>query len=260
MKCQYCGKELNDGVHFCNNCGQTVDIINDTHKNTDAFWTRENNQKKREIVERIEAVQRKCERIQEELFHGRKLNYRKNFFRVMLVLLILCICVLIYDMYKIYGNMNEHFSDLCIAAMFTIIVHFLIIAVAVIVIKHGPIGLLYLLIPIFGNYYLLYSVICGIVRLFVPLKKDEVIIMKDFKRKTVEMKVLKETEKDLKAGLELIDKGIMVTLGLKQNKTIVTKQKGVDGWLITTVLAIIILVVAFAISYYFAPIIRNNIL
>ena len=87
-----------------------------------------------------------------------KIKVQKAIFRIMLVLLILCTGVLAYAIYKSYENVSEPFFSLCIAATFTTVVHLMIIAFATIIIKKGPVGLLYPLIPVFGYYYLLYSV------------------------------------------------------------------------------------------------------
>lgn len=226
MKCQYCGAELKEGALFCDNCGQAVDVANNTKQNMDAFWQEENTQKQREVVEQIAGLKGKCEQIQSSISRGRKLKSRKHFFRIMFVLFILCAGVLAFAVYKSYENVSEPFFSLCIAATFTIVSHIMIMAFATIIIKKGPVGLLYPLIPIFGYYYLLYSVFCGIGRMFVPLKKDEAVFVKGLSEKFVDMKLLKKEEKDLKAGLALIDKGILDNPELRHlKKTIVTEKK-----------------------------------
>lgn len=259
MKCQYCGAEIKEDALFCDSCGQAVDATNGTKQNMDAFWQKENNQKQKEVVEQIAGLKGKCEQIQGAIFCGKKLKSRKHFFRIMLLLFILCAGVLAYAIYRSYENASEPFFSLCIAATFTIVAHIMIIAFATIVIKKGPVGLVYPIIPIFGYYYLLYSVFCGIGRLFVPLKKDEAIFVKGLHEKYVDMKLLKKEEKDLKAGLALIDKGILDSPELKHlKKTIVTEKKGINGWQVTTVIVIIVLAAVFAVSYYFAPMIINS--
>ncbi len=261
MKCQYCDAEIKEGTLFCNNCGQAVDAANETKQNMDDFWQKENNKKQKETIEQIAGLKGKCDQIQDVLFRGGKLKSRKHFFRIMLVLFILCAGALAFAIYKSYENGSEPFFSLCIAATFTMVVHVLIIAFATIIIKKGSVGLLYPIIPVFGYYYLLYSVFCGIGRLFVPLKKDEIIFVKGLREKSVDMKLLKKEEKDLKAGLALIDKGILDTPELKHlKKTIVTEKKGINGWQVTTVIVIIILAAVFVVSYYFAPMILNSII
>lgn len=259
MKCQYCGAEIKEGALFCDNCGQAAEATNGTKQNMDSFWQKENTQKQRDVVEQIAGLKGKCEQIQGAISRGKKLKSRKQFFRIMLVLLILCTGVLAYAIYKSYENVSEPFFSLCIAATFTTVVHLMIIAFATIIIKKGPVGLLYPLIPVFGYYYLLYSVFCGIGWLFVPLKKDEAIFVKGLREKSVDMKLLKKEEKDLKAGLALIDKWILDTPELKHlKKTIVAEKKSINGWQVTTVIVIIVLAAVFAVSYYFAPMIINS--
>lgn len=258
MKCQYCGAKINDSALFCNSCGQAVDDSSILKKNMDSFWQNENNNKQQEIIKQLEGLSVRCEHIQETVARGKKLESRKLFFESMLIFLILAISILGYSIYKIYGNADEQIFNLCISAVVTIIADLIITTYATIIIEDGAIGLFYPLIPIFGYYYFLCSVCGGLGRLIVPLKKDEKAFVTELRVKVDEMKLLKKEEKDLKAELVLIDKNILDDPTLKYlKKHIVNEKKCINGWQVTTVIAVIVLIVIFVSFHYFAPTITN---
>ncbi len=259
MNCQYCGAEIKEGALFCDNCGQAVDTPKDNKQNMDAFWQKENSQKQKDVIEQIAGLKGKCEQLQGAISRGKKLKSRKHFFRIMLVLFLACAGALAFGIYQSYEKMSEPYFALVIASAFTLTAHLVFAGFAILIIKKGPKGLLYPLIPIFGYYYFLYAMLCGFGHLFVPLNKDEAAFVKSLRLKYMDMNILKKEEKELKAGLALIDKGILDTPSLKHlKKTIVTEKNGINGWQITTVIAIIIIAAVFAVSYYFAPMIISS--
>ena len=176
---------------------------------------------------------------------------------MLFLLLLPCIAVLAYSIYKAsdnLANLTEPYISLCVASMLTITFVLLVAAYATMIIKKGGVGIFYPLIPIFGYYYLLYSIFCGIKRLFAPLEKNEAVYAKGLKVKVLELGLLKKEEKDLKTGLSIVDKNILKdpTL-LELKKTIVTEKRKVNGWQVSSVIFFILIVVVFGLSYYFAP-------
>lgn len=110
---------------------------------------------------------------------------------MLFLLLLPCIAVLAYSIYKANDNLTEPYMSLCIASILTMTFVLLIAAYATMIIKKGGVGVFYPLIPIFGYYYLLYSIFCGIKRLFAPLEKSEAVYAKGLKVKVLELGLLK---------------------------------------------------------------------
>lgn len=227
MKCQYCDAEIKEGALFCDNCGQAVDVTNGTKQNMEAFWQKENTQKQKDIIEQIAGLKGKYEQIQGAIVRGRKLKSRRFFFRVMLVLFIICAGALAFGIYKVNEERSELFFALVIATALTLSAHLIFAGFATIIIWKGPKGLLYLLIPIYGCYYFFDAMLCGFGRLFVPLNKDEATYVKNWRLNYINMKLMKKQEKDLKAGLAVIDKGILNTPSLKHLKKPLLPQREV---------------------------------
>lgn len=254
MKCQYCDADIKDGSLFCENCGQAIEGANASKSGIDAFWQKENSQKQKDVITQLSGLKQKSEQIQNAIALGRRYKSKKHFFKMLFLLLLPCIAVLAYSIYKANDNLTEPYMSLSIASILTITFVLLIAAYATMIIKKGGVGVFYPLIPIFGYYYLLYSIFCGIKRLFAPLEKNEAAYVKGLKVKVLELGLLKKEEKDLKTGLSLVDKNILKdpTL-LELKKTIVTEKRKVNGWQISSVIFFILIVVAFGVSYYLAP-------
>lgn len=145
-----------------------------------------------------------------------------------------------------------------IASIITLVLILIIGGFATLVIKKGAIGILYPLIPLFGYYYFLYSILCGIGKLFVPLEKFEKTFVKELRDKSFEKQLLKREEKDLKSGLALIDKNIFDTVSFEHLKQpIVVDDKSINGWQVATIIVAILLIVFFAVSFKYAPILTE---
>lgn len=254
MKCPYCGAEIDDIALFCDNCGQAVDTVTNTKKNMDAFWQKENNVKQKDTVRQLEDFKEKYKPIQEIISRGKKLKSKNNFFRVMLLLFLICICVLIYAFYTFNEGTTELLLSLVIASLFTIVADLIFVASVILVLDDGPGSLLSVFIPIIGYFTLLHAIALGFCRLFVPLSKDEKAIVKNMRQQYKKLKILKKQEKNLKAGLDLIGKDVFDKESLKHLKrTNYIKISRINGWQIVTTIAIVVLATVFIASYYFAP-------
>lgn len=253
MKCQYCDADIKDGSLFCENCGQAVEGANASKSGIDVFWQKENSKKQKDVITQLSGLKQKSEQIQNAIAFGRRYK-SKNIFKMLFLLLLPYIAVLAYSIYKANDNLTEPYISLSVASILTLTFVLLIAAYATMVVKKGGVGVFYPLIPTFGFYYLLYSIFCGIKQLFVPLEKDEAVYAKGLKVKVLELGLLKKEEKDLKTGLSLVDKNILKdpTL-LELKKTIVTEKRKINGWQVSSVIFFILIVVAFGVSYYFAP-------
>lgn len=259
MKCQYCDADIKDGSLFCDNCGQGVEGAKASKSEIDAFWQKENSQKQKEVIAQLSGLKQKASQIHDAIALGRKYKSKKHFFKMLFISLLPCIAVLVYSIYKANDNLVEPFLSLCMASTFTILFILLVAAYATMVIKKGVAGIFYPLIPIFGYYYLLFSIFCGIKRLFAPLEKDEATYAKGLKVKLLELGLLRKEEKELKAGLSLVDKNILRDPALQElKKTLVAEKKKINGWQVSLVIFFVLIVAVFAVSYYFAPMIYDG--
>lgn len=263
MNCQYCGAELKEHELFCNNCGQAVTNA-DASTNITSFWQGENSKKIKAIIAQIASLEGKCEYVNNSLFLGRKIKSKGIFFRVMLSLFFLFVGTLSYGIYAMYMQENENASKYIIAASIPLILHIVVLTFIRIIDKKGPIGLLYPLIPVFGYYYLLFSALCGIGRMFVPLCQSEKTAVKDLKSDVLDLKILKKEEKDLKTGLSLIDKNMLNNPSLSHlKKDIVVEKKRINKWKIWTIIFPIVQIAVFVLSFYYSATIQsfvNNLL
>ena len=261
MKCQYCGAEIKDGALFCDNCGQAVGNASNADNYTDAFWQKENAQKKKEAIEQLNNLKGKSDEVQAAIAAGKKLESKKFFFKTMLVVLLALVAALAFSIFQAVTSSSDLYTELSVTLGITLVALLRYIAYATMIIKKGVGGIFFPLIPVFGYFYLLYSIAGGIKRLFAPLEKSEVATFKDLKEKKIDFQLLKQEEKDLKTGLSLIDKNVFEDPSLKHlKKTIVTEnKKKANGWQVTTVISIIVLVLVFVVSFFVAPIIADGV-
>lgn len=246
MKCQHCGADIKDGVLFCDVCGQPVSEPSSEETTIKKFWNAENNKKKEDIISDLAGLKGKSDEVQDVIIKGKKLKAKKLFFRIMLLFFVALVAVVAFTGYKVYETRGESYTNLLIASSLTLIVHLLFLTFSTIVANSGALKIFYLLIPVFGYFYFLYSFVCGLIRMIAPLKKDEKACVKEMNTKRTEFRILKKEEKNLKDGLDLIDKGILKSEALKDLRNpIVVEKKGTRGWLVTSVIAIIVLAVAF---------------
>lgn len=260
MKCQYCNADLSDGVLFCNNCGQSLQQANTTKSEMESFWQAENSQKQKDVISQLSSLKQKAEQLQEPIQKGRRFKSKKLFFRMLFLLFFVCILILAYSAYKASGEPIVPYINLGITSMITIGFILIVAAYATMIMKKGFVGIFYPLIPIYGYYYLLYSICIGFKNLFAPLEKSESAYVKDLKVKILELGLLKKEEKDLKTGLTLIDKNILKTDSLQGLKTtIVVENKKINAWQVAVLPVVVAVVVAFAIVYHYSPLLISNI-
>ena len=260
MKCQYCNADINDGSLFCNNCGQAVEETKSSKPEVNAFWQKENSRKQEEVIAQLFGLQQKASLIHDDIALGRKYKSKKHFFKMLLILLFISIAVLAYSIYKANDNYDVQFLSLYSASMLSIIFILIVAAYATMVIKKVGVGMFYPLIPIFGYFYMLYSILCGIKRLFVPLENDEAIYEKGLKAKLLELNLLRKEEKELKTGLSLIDKNIFQAPALQElKKPLVAEKKKTNGWQVSLVIFFVLTVAVFAVTYYFVPVIYKRV-
>lgn len=261
MNCRYCDAEIKEGSLFCDRCGQAIESSKDIKQNIEFFWQKENNQKQQDVIEQLSSLKEKSEQLQSPIALGRKYKSKKHFFRIMFVLLLICIASFVFAVYKSTENPSELYFSLYIASVVTVAIIVIIITYATMIIKKGSAGVFYPLIPVYGLFYFLYSIFCGIKRLFAPLEKSEDSCSKELKIIILELGLLKKEEKNLKQGLSLVDKNILKNPSLQNlRKPIVIDKKRINGWQVATAITVVIVVSVFVLSYYLAPWIINNVL
>lgn len=256
MKCQHCGAEIKADVQYCDVCGQPVSESTKEKKAFKSFWTSEYDKKKEVAVEELAGLRDRSDSIQDEVVRGKKLKSKRWFFRIMLLLFAAILAAAIIKGRDAYQSGNIESTKYFVAFSITLIVHLGFLTMATIVANKGGKGLLYLLIPVFGLYYFVFYIFCGIIRMIAPLKSAELACVRSLRKELKAFRSLKKDEKRLKRNLNLMDSGVFQTDKLSYlRKRIVVAKKKSQGWNVTSIFAIIILGATFVAAIMASPMI-----
>ncbi len=251
MKCQYCDAVIKDGVLYCDACGQLVEYASNDAGAINEFWGGANEKKKEEMIQELAGLKGKSEQIQHDIAKYKKMKSKRRFFRLMLAFFALIVAGFAFSAYKTYETegLSQAFIKICVTYSLILAVQLIFLAFYSIISDAGFFAVFYILIPGLGFLYFFICIIIGIVHMFKPLDTKETAEFKTLKNKETEFRLLKQDEKNLRAGIFLVDKEILQSGKFQSLRSpMVVGKKGINGWDIACVFAIIFFVILMIIS------------